>query len=239
MTKSDDPIQHAKSIGYTEEEMRCVPDGLVAHGCGNPTALAELKVGETVLDLGSGGGLDAFLAARRVGSGGRIIGIDRSAEMVATATKHAAKGKHTNVVFKVGQIERLPLESESVDVVVSNCVINYAADRLLVFQELFRCLKPGGRIMVTDLVAEGPFSELALNDEVWGEWLSHASGKREYLGTIQVAGFEDITVVDETPFPMAEANEQLRGKIMSIAVKASKGSQETQQIRIVQARQRQ
>jgi arsenite methyltransferase len=222
MTKDFDPIQYGKSIGYTEREMRCVPDGLIAHGCGNPTAMAELKEGDTVLDLGSGGGLDVFLAANRVGTSGRIIGIDKSAELVATATENATNGNYTNVLFKVGQMERLPLESEAVDVAISNCVINHATDKLLVFQELFRCLKPGGRIMVTDLVVEGPFSLAVLDDEVWGMWLSHASGKREYLEAIQVAGFEDVVVVAETKFPMAEADERLRGKITSIAVKAYK-----------------
>jgi arsenite methyltransferase len=223
MAKNDDPVQHAKSIGYTEEEMRSVPEGLATHGCGNPTALAELQEEETVLDLGSGGGLDAFLAARRVGSKGRVIGIDKSAEMVARATKYAAKGNYTNVVFQVGQMERLPLESESVDVAISNCVINHAADKSLVFKELFRCLQSPGRMMVTDLVAEGPFSQAALDDTVWGEWLTHASGKREYLEAIRTAGFEEIAVAAESQFPMAEADERLRGKITSIAVRAYKG----------------
>lgn len=223
MTKDFDPIQHAKSIGYSEEEMRCVPEKLVAHGCGNPTALAELKEGETILDLGSGGGLDAFLAARRVGSRGKVIGIDKSAEMVATANSKAAEGKYVNVMFKVGPMDRLPLAGESVDVVISNCVINHAAGKLAVFRELFRCLRSPGRMIVTDLMAEGPFSQAALTDKIWGEWLTHALGKREYLKAIQAAGFKDVSVVAETQFPMAEADERLRGKITSIAVRAYKG----------------
>lgn len=222
MTDSFDPVQYAKSLGYSEDELRAVPEGLVCHGCGNPVALAELKEGETVLDLGSGGGLDVFLAAKRVGPTGRVIGMDSSAEMVANATEAASKGSYTNVVLKVGHMEQLPLEDESVDVVMSNCVINHAADKLATFKELFRCLRPGGRMVVTDLMAEGQFSQAALHDEVWGEWLAHASGKRGYLAAIQRAGFKDVAVVAENTFPMAEADERLRGKIVSIGVEAYK-----------------
>ena len=145
MSDTVDPVQYAKSLGYSEEELRGVPEGLVCHGCGNPVALAELQEGEIVLDLGSGGGLDVFLAAKRVGPTGRVIGVDSSAEVVAKAAEAASKGGYTNVVFKVGQMEQLPLEEESVDVVISNCVINHAADKLAVFREVFRCLRPGGK----------------------------------------------------------------------------------------------
>lgn len=223
MTTAFDPIQYAKSIGYAEEEMQSVPEGLVAHGCGNPIGLADLKGGETVLDVGSGGGLDAFLAARRVGSKGKVIGVDKSDEMVATATANAARGHYTNVVFKTGPMEHLPLESQSVDVAISNCVINHAEDKVAVFKETLRCLKPHGRIIITDLTAEGPFNEAAMADEVWGEWLAHASDKATYLEAICNAGFKDVAVVAETTFPMAEADERLRGRIVSIAVKAYKG----------------
>lgn len=143
--------------------------------------------------------------------------------MVAAAADNAAKGNYTNVLFKVGQMDRLPLASELADVAISNCVINHAADKSAAFRELFRCLKAHGRMMVTDLVAEGPFVQAALDDKVWGEWLAHASGKREYLEAIQAAGFTDVAVVGETQFPMAEADDRLRGKIASIAVRAYKG----------------
>ena len=181
MSDTFDPIQYARSLGYSEEELRGVPEGLVCHGCGNPVALAELQEGVTVLDLGAGGGLDAFLAAQRVGTTGRVIGVDSSAEMVAKATEAASKGGYTNVVFKVGRMEHLPLEDESIDVIISNCVINHAGDKLVVFKELIRCLRPGGRLVVTDLVAEGEFSQAALADDVWGEWLRVATGKQEYM----------------------------------------------------------
>lgn len=222
MSDTLDPIQYAKSLGYCEEELRGVPEGLVCRGCGNPVALAELQEGEAVLDLGSGGGLDAFLAANRVGPVGRVIGVDSSAEAVAKATAAASKGGCANVVFKVGQMDQLPLKDESVDVVISNCVVNHAADKLAAFREVRRCLRPGGRLVLTDLVVEGEFSQAALDDAVWGEWLGVALGKQEYLFSMEKAGFRSLTVVRETAFPMAEQDERLRGRILSIAVKAYK-----------------
>jgi len=215
-------LDHAKSIGYSEQELAGIPEGVACHGCGNPTALAGLKEGETVLDLGSGEGFDALLAARRVGPNGKVIGVDASAEMVTRATDNAAKGSYANVVFKQGEMESLPVDDESVVVVISNCVLNYAGDKLAAFQEVFRCLKPNGRMIVTDLVAEGGFSDEALQDKVWGEWLRRALGKQDYLKTIEKAGFREVAVVKETAFPMAERDERLRGRIVSIAVRACK-----------------
>jgi len=217
-----DSLEHAKSIGYSEQELAGIPEGTVCHGCGNPTALAELRQGEAVLDLGSGGGLDTLLAARRVGPTGKVIGIDGSAEAVAKATDNAAKGSYANVVFKQGEMGNLPLDDQSIDVVISNCVLNYAGDKLAAFREVLRCLKPNGRMVVTDLVAEGGFSDEVLQDKVWGEWLRRALGKQDYLRTIENAGFKEVAVVHQTTFPMAEGDELLRGKIVSIAVKARK-----------------
>jgi arsenite methyltransferase len=215
-------LEHARSLGYSEEELKSVPEGVACRGCGNPTALADLQEGQTVLDVGSGAGLDAFLAARKVGAKGRVIGIDLSAEMVAKANEYAAKGKYGTVTFQVAPMEHLPLEDESVDVAISNCVINYGVDKLATFRELFRCLKPNGRILICDLVAEGGFSEDAFRDEVWGEWLAGAAGKREYLKAIEKAGFREIEVVEEGWFAMSENDERLRGRIRSIKVKAFK-----------------
>ena len=183
-------MEYAKSLGYREEELRGVPEGLVCHGCGNPIALAELRAGETVLDLGSGCGLDAFLAAKQVGLNGKVIGVDSSAETFAKATATASQIGYTNVEFMVGSMEQLPLENACADVVISNCVINHAADKRKVFDELFRCLRPKERLVVTDLVAEGEFSEAAMKDQMWGEWLAHASGKRDYLNAVKEAGFK-------------------------------------------------
>ena len=152
-------LDHAKALGYSEEEIRSLPHGLVCRGCGNPTALAQLKAGEIVLDLGCGAGLDAFLAARKVGPTGKVIGVDVSADIVAEATRNARTGNYANVAFVVGQITAVPLENGSVDVVVSNCVLNYCVDLAATFQEVFRCLKPAGRILIADLVTEGEFSK--------------------------------------------------------------------------------
>ena len=222
MSDTFDSIQYAKALGYSESDLRCLPEGLVCHGCGNPVALAELQKGETVLDLGSGEGLDALLAARQVGPTGRVIGVDSSGKKVAEAAETASKGGYGNVVFKIGRMDELPLEEASVDMVISNCVINHAADKVIVFREVLRCLRPGGRLVLTDLVAEGEFSQAALADEMWGEWLGVALGKRQYLEAIRGAGFRDLAVVAETTFPMAEADERLCGKIVSIGIRAYK-----------------
>jgi ubiquinone/menaquinone biosynthesis C-methylase UbiE len=222
MSGAFDSLQYAKSLGYSENDLRCVPEGLVCHGCGNPVALAELQEGETVLDLGSGEGLDAMLAAKRVGPAGRVIGVDASVEKIAKATAAASRCGYPNVVFQVARMEELPAATASIDVVISNCVINHAADKLAVFREVLRCLRPGGRLVLTDLVAEGEFSQAAIADEMWGEWLSVALGKQEYLFNIEKAGFRNLVVVQETAFAMAEKDERLRGRIVSIGAKAYK-----------------
>ena len=216
-----DAIGYAKSIGYSEQEMKSVPEeAAVTHGCGNPTALAELKEGETVLDLGCGGGLDAFLAAQRVGRKGRVIGLDKMAEMVDKARANAKAGDYTNVEFRVGEMEKLPLPDDSIDVVISNCVVNHASDKEAVFREARRVLKPGGRMFISDLVTTGRLPEDVLRnaDKLWRDWLVVASDRREYLDAIEAAGFRTVTVVAEGPFPLAEADNLLKGRIISIQV---------------------
>ena len=218
-------ISYAESIGYSEQEMKSLPEGAaVTHGCGNPTALAELKEGEFVLDLGCGGGLDAFLAARRVGPRGKVIGLDMTPEMVEKAKANAREGNYTNVEFQIAEIEKLPLPDDSVDVIISNCVINHSPDKLAVFKEAYRTLRPGGRLFVSDLVTAGTLSADVLRnaDKLWAEWLSVASDRGEYLNAIESAGFRAIAVVAEGPFPMAEADNILKGRIISIQVNAQK-----------------
>lgn len=218
-------IANAEAIGYSKQEMKSVPEeATVTHGCGNPTAIAGLKEGETVLDLGCGGGLDAFLAAQRVGPKGKVIGLDMTPEMVAKARTNARTGNCTNVTFEVGEIEKLPFPNHSVDVVISNCVINHSPDKLAVFREAYRVLKRGGRMFVSDLVTTGRLPEDVLRnaDRLWADWLAVASDRREYLNAMESAGFRTICVVAEGPFPLAEADNVLKGRIVSLQLLATK-----------------
>ncbi len=218
-----DPLSYAASLGYSDEELKALPaEVIMSLGCGIPVARARLRPGETVLDLGSGGGLDAFLAVRRVGPTGRVIGVDASPQMVEKARANAKRSNLANIDFKVAPIERLPLDDCSVDVAISNCVMNHCADKVRAFQEVHRVLKVGGRMCISDLVASGPFSEAALADQVWGEWLAAAQPKSDYLHAIEQAGFQDVTVEEEAPFSTAEQDERLKGRIISIGLTAWK-----------------
>jgi len=194
----------SRKIGYGEEEMASVPDGAnLGLGCGNPVALAFLRAGETVLDLGSGAGFDCFLAAKRVGKDGRVIGVDMTPEMVARARENAEKGGYRNVEFRLGEIEHLPVERESVDVVISNCVINLVPDKGKAFAEAFRVLRPGGRLMVSDIVLVGELPERVQRSVgAYVGCLSGAVSRESYLGAIRDAGFADILVHEETEFPL-------------------------------------
>jgi SAM-dependent methyltransferase len=218
-----DGVAYATLLGYSEEELKAVPaDAVVSRGCGIPVARARLRRGEIVLDLGSGAGLDAFLAARLVGPTGRVTGVDSTLETVNRANQIAARSKLANVEFKHAPIERLPLADCSVDVAISNCVMNHCADKVGAFKEVYRVLKVGGRMWISDLVASGPLSEATLADEVWGEWLAVAQSKSDYLRAIEQAGFQEVTVRGEAAFNMAENDEGLKGRIVSIGVSARK-----------------
>lgn len=182
---------------YSADETQDLPEKavLASLGCGNPTALIDLREGETVLDLGSGGGIDVLLSAKRVGPTGFVYGVDMTEEMLALAMENKAKAGVSNVAFLRGRIEDVPLPANSVDVVISNCVINLAADKSLVLHDAFRVLKPGGRFAVSDVVADGPVpAELRSNMESWVGCIAGALDKDEYTRLLQEAGFEDVSV---------------------------------------------
>lgn len=201
---SDVNKEITKRIGYTEEEIGSVPEGAnLGLGCGNPVALASLKKGQTVLDLGSGGGFDCFLAANRVGKGGKVIGVDMTPEMLDKARENARKSKYENVEFRLGEIENLPVADGTVDVVISNCVINLSPNKRRVFEEAFRVLKPNGRLMVSDIVLLKQLPEIIRkNVQAYIGCLSGAEMKNKYLQMIKDAGFQEVKVVEENYFPV-------------------------------------
>ncbi len=194
----------SKTIGYTDEQLQSVPDGAnLGLGCGNPTAIASLKKGEIVLDLGSGAGFDCFLAVHKVGPTGKVIGVDMTPEMLKKARENAKKSGYTNVEFRRGEIENLPVEDNSVDVIISNCVINLATNKKKVFQEAFRVLKPGGRFAVSDIVLLKELPEKIKNSvEAYVGCIAGAIGKKAYVGAIKAAGFRKVSIIDETSFPL-------------------------------------
>ncbi len=196
--------QLSKNIGYTEAELKEIPEGAnLGLGCGNPVALASLREGETVLDLGAGAGFDCFLAANRVGKSGRVIGVDMTPEMVALARENASKNDFTNVEFRLGEIEHLPVADNSIDVIISNCVINLSLDKAGVFGEAFRVLKPKGRLMISDIVLLKPLPDIIKSSiEAYVGCIAGALIKEEYLTIMETAGFSDIKTIDETPFPI-------------------------------------
>ena len=194
----------SKKIGYTEDDLGAVPEGAnLGLGCGNPVAFAALQEGDTVLDLGSGAGFDCFIAAGQVGQSGRVIGVDMTPDMVSKARANASRGEYGNVEFRLGEIENLPVADGTVDAVLSNCVINLAPDKGRVFREAFRTLKPGGRLMVSDIVLIRELPEAVKNSvQAYTGCLAGALLKDAYVGAIEAAGFEEIEIVDETSFPL-------------------------------------
>ena len=208
----------ASEIGYSAEELGSVPAGAnLGLGCGNPLALASIAPGETVLDLGSGAGFDTFLAARRVGEAGRVIGVDLTPEMIAQARANAGNGGYTNVEFRLGDIETLPVEDASVDLVISNCVLNLVPDKAKAFAEIARVLKPGGRIAISDIVLDGPLPEALKGDSgAYCSCISGALGRADYLAALTAAGLEDVHIVSE-----ADASELLASDCCSTGLTTS------------------
>jgi len=189
----------SEKIGYTKKELDAIPsDANMGLGCGNPVALASLKKGETVIDLGSGGGIDVFLASKNVGDTGRVIGIDMTESMVQKAKKNAKAGGFKNVEFKLGEIENIPVNAEIADCIISNCVINLSSDKQKVFNEAFRVLKKSGRLMVSDMVLVGELpGRVKESSEMFSGCIAGALKKEDYIEKIKKAGFSNIKIIKE------------------------------------------
>jgi SAM-dependent methyltransferase len=221
-----------------------VPDGAnLGLGCGNPLAHAELKEGEVVVDLGSGAGFDCFLAARKVGPSGRVIGVDMTPEMIERARANARKGGYSNVEFRLGEIEHLPVADNFTDMIISNCVINLSTDKPQVFREALRVLKAGGRLMVSDLVLLRPLPEgVRASVEAYAGCISGALLKEDYLGAMTEAGFREVELEGEALYSIGSSNPDASelaalaeglpaeeaaaaaGSVVSIQVRAVKGT---------------
>ena len=199
----------SEQIGYSKNELNSVPeDANLNLGCGNPVALASLKEGETVIDLGSGGGLDCFLASKKVGPAGKVIGVDMTSEMLDKARANCKKGNYSNVEFRLGEIENLPVADATGNVIISNCVINLSPNKQRVFQEAYRILKPQGRLMISDMVLLKELPEkIKSNVAAYVGCIAGAETKERYLDMVKQAGFQKIQVVDEYPLPEAMLNE--------------------------------
>lgn len=194
------PHEISKSMGYSEEEMAEVPDGSnLGLGCGNPVAVASVEEGETVVDMGAGAGFDCFLMANRVGTSGKVIGVDMTPEMLDKARENAEKGEYGNVEFRLGEIENLPVGDNTADAVISNCVINLSLNKERVFQEAYRVLKPGGRMIISDIVLLEELPEIIRNSaKAYARCISGAVLKDEYIQLIEEAGFVNVDIQKET-----------------------------------------
>ena len=209
---------YSSQIGYTEEEQKSVPQGSnLGLGCGNPTAFASIKEGETIVDLGSGAGFDCFLAANKVGNTGKVIVVDMTPQMIDTARENAYKGNYENVEFRLGEIENLPVADNTADLIISNCVINLSPNKDKVFQEAYRILKPGGKLMVSDIVLTEELPEDIKNSmDSYVGCVSGAILKDEYINKIESAGFRDVEIKDSAEAVFSNL------KIESIKVAAEK-----------------
>jgi SAM-dependent methyltransferase len=233
----------SQQVGYSADELAAIPGGAdLGLGCGNPVAMASLKKGETVLDLGSGAGIDCFIAAKKIGPKGKVIGVDMTPEMLDRARANAVEGGYRNVEFRLGEIEHLPVADRTVDIIISNCVINLSDDKGQVFREAFRVLKPGGRLMVSDIVLLGELPARVLKSAAaYVGCISGAALKEDYLASVRRAGFNGIKVVSEDRFglewmshdPTAQAiakefklspaeSRKLAGMVVSVKVAAVK-----------------
>lgn len=222
------PVVEVVAAGYGKEDLERVPqEAVMGLGCGNPSACADLKPGETVVDLGSGGGIDVFLAAVKVGPEGKAIGVDMTQQMVDKASRLAKREGYGNVEFRLGEIERLPVPDSSVDTVISNCVINLSTDKSRVFREAHRVLKPGGKLVISDIVSERPLPPKMRDDLVsWSQCVSGALERSDYLSKIVEAGFSEPVIVSQREFYVETSNRKKVEKLFSITVRAIKEDRE-------------
>jgi arsenite methyltransferase len=226
----------AEKVGYSAQEVCCLPQEAEGNflGCGNPLAFSEIQEGEVVLDIGSGAGMDVILAAQKVGEQGKVIGLDMTPEMIERARKNAQKAGVQGIAeFRLGEMENMPIDDESIDLIISNCVINLSPDKTRTFQEAHRVLRPDGRMLVSDLVSSNLPEELRNDLSSWAQCLGGTVEESEYLGLIREAGFEDVAVVnkaDATAFMLGAdccgtpAERSSPAKIYSIDVRAVKAS---------------
>ncbi|WP_299293467.1 arsenite methyltransferase [Nitrosopumilus sp.] len=218
----DSPIDATRLIGYDQKELDSIPqEAILGVGCGAPINHADLKEGEIVVDLGSGAGIDIFLAAKKVMESGKAIGIDMTDEMLKKARENAIKGSYSNVEFKKGDIEEnIPLHHDSVDAVISNCVINLTTNKTNAFKEVFRILRKNGRMVISDLITDMELLPGEINSDQWCDCIDGAMTKENYLSSIKAAGFEKIEVLDERSYMEGE---KINGrKISSLVIKAIK-----------------
>ncbi len=219
----------SKKIGYADKELKSIPEGAnLGLGCGNPIALASLKEGETVVDLGSGAGVDCFLAAKRVGEKGKVIGVDMTPEMIDKARENARKGNYKNVEFRLGEIENLPVADNTADVIISNCVINLAPNKRRVFEEAFRALKPGGRLMVSDIVLLKELPEALKKRAHPASCIRGAVMKDKYIETIEHAGFQKVNTIKETHYSFEDIVNDPDAKV--IVAEHNKNTQELRSV---------
>ncbi len=217
----DDSEAQTKNLGYSEEELEKVPQEAVEGlGCGDPIKYLELEEGEKVLDLGSGLGIDVFLASIEIGPEGRAIGLDASDEMVRKARKIASENGYGNVEFKQGEMEEIPFEDKTFDAIISNCVINLSSDKQQTYEEIYRILKPEGRILVSDIVSEGELpNQVKENPKAWASCIGGAIDKERYLEVMKEAGFRNIETISQSSF---YSSEELDNEIFSLEVMAEK-----------------
>jgi arsenite methyltransferase len=217
------PSQSATIIGYNNEELQSIPqESILGVGCGAPLHFADVREGKTIVDLGSGAGIDVFLSANTVGGSGKVIGIDMTDEMLEKARKNAKENGYTNVEFRKGDIEkRIPIEDNSVDLVISNCVINMTTDKVSTFKEIYRILKQGqGRMVISDLVTDKEVHKDSIDSEKWSSCIDGALTKEHYIKSIKKAGFTNIEVLDDKRYI---EEDQVNGRnISSLVIKAVK-----------------